>query len=85
MSEAHHQAPSIDEQLQQLLPPPPPPPPPPPDIRIRAGMSVDDVNRALVILTLKHTAGRRRQAAKMLGISMKTLYNWTQRFGIEGS
>lgn len=42
---------------------------------IKVGMSIRDVERMLIEATLEHVAGDKQQAAKILGISLKTLYN----------
>lgn len=39
------------------------------------GASIDEVERALILATMEHTRGHKPAAAKMLGISLKTLYN----------
>jgi DNA-binding NtrC family response regulator len=84
MSVEHHER-SLDAQLMRALTPPPPRLDPLPSVSIEPGMTIDAVNRALLVLTLHHTKGHRIHTAAMLGISPKTLYNWLQRFGLEGS
>jgi DNA-binding NtrC family response regulator len=42
---------------------------------VQAGMSIDDTVRALILATLEQVDGDKREAAKRLGISLKTLYN----------
>jgi len=39
------------------------------------GTSIAQMERALIIATLAHCAGNKRQAADILGVSLKTLYN----------
>ena len=39
------------------------------------GMPLADAQREIIIATLKHFSGNKRQTAKALGISLKTLYN----------
>lgn len=53
-----------------------------PGIQIPVGTSVDQAVRHLVQATLDET-GSFEKAAPMLGISLKTLYNWRQKYGIE--
>lgn len=45
------------------------------DVTIRVGTSLDDAERALIMATLDAVAGSKAQAAQVLGISLKTLYN----------
>jgi len=42
---------------------------------IRAGMSIRDMEQALIQQTIKHVNGNRTEAAKLLGISIRTLRN----------
>ncbi len=42
---------------------------------IAFGKTVEDVERELILTTLKHLEGDKKQAAETLGISLKTLYN----------
>ncbi|MFQ5355102.1 MAG: sigma-54 interaction domain-containing protein [Mariprofundaceae bacterium] len=42
---------------------------------IRAGVSIRDMERALIRQTIKHVRGNRTEAAKLLGISIRTLRN----------
>jgi DNA-binding NtrC family response regulator len=42
---------------------------------ITPGRSIRDVERDLILLTLKHYGGNKRATADTLGISLKTLYN----------
>jgi len=42
---------------------------------VQAGMSIDETVRALILATLEQVDGDKREAAKRLGISLKTLYN----------
>ncbi|MGH7724839.1 MAG: sigma-54-dependent transcriptional regulator [Candidatus Eiseniibacteriota bacterium] len=42
---------------------------------IRAGISLADAERQLIMSTLQHCSGDKRKAAEILGISLKTLYN----------
>jgi DNA-binding NtrC family response regulator len=46
---------------------------------LAAGTTVDEAERALILLTLDHTKGNKTQAAEMLGISVKTLHNKLNR------
>ena len=49
------------------------------------GMTVDDMERKLIDLTLAHTGGNKTKAAAMLGISVKTLHNKLKAAGIEAA
>jgi DNA-binding NtrC family response regulator len=45
------------------------------------GTSVDQGERALIELTLRHTGGNRTRAAAILGVSVKTLFNKLREYG----
>jgi len=45
-----------------------------PSIRVAVGTSIEDVERQLILATLEHVQGKKRSAASLLGISLKTLY-----------
>ena len=45
------------------------------------GNSFWEVEKKLLLATLEHTGGNKRQAAKILGISLKTLYNRLHAYG----
>jgi len=45
------------------------------DLQIRAGITVEAMERSLILETLKSTRWNRTEAAKMLGISIRTLRN----------
>jgi transcriptional regulator with PAS, ATPase and Fis domain len=51
--------------------------------RLEPGMTVDDVERRLIMLTLEHTGNNKTRAAELLGISLKTLHNKLNRFRLE--
>ena len=44
-------------------------------LRIRVGSSIADTERRLILATLEELDGDKKEAAKALGISLKTLYN----------
>ena len=44
-------------------------------LRLRAGMTVEEAERRLILETLTFTDGNKTRAAEMLGISLKTLHN----------
>jgi DNA-binding NtrC family response regulator len=44
-------------------------------LTVRVGSSIADAERALIFATLEHTNGDKPAASKILGISLKTLYN----------
>lgn len=44
-------------------------------MEVRVGSSINEVERRLIQATLAHLDGDKKQAAKVLGISLKTLYN----------
>ena len=44
-------------------------------MHVKVGSSIADVERRLILATLDACEGNKDQAAKVLGISLKTLYN----------
>ena len=50
--------------------------------RAAGGGSLDDVEREAIARTLAEVAGNRRQAAKRLGIGLRTLYEKLKRYGL---
>jgi two-component system, NtrC family, response regulator HydG len=51
-------------------------------LAIPAGMSLDEVERALIVKTLDETGGNRTRAAEILGINRRTLQNKLKQYGI---
>ena len=51
-----------------------------PVVRLRVGMSLAAAEQQLVLATLGELGGNKQAAARMLGISTKTLYNRLQRY-----
>ena len=49
-------------------------------ITVPVGSTIDDAERRLIQATLEYVDGNRKNAAKMLGISAKTLYNKLGRY-----
>jgi DNA-binding NtrC family response regulator len=47
---------------------------------LRLGMSLDNVERELIMRTIDFTGGNKSRAAEVLGISLKTLYNRLERY-----
>ncbi|MBI3048915.1 MAG: sigma-54-dependent Fis family transcriptional regulator [Acidobacteria bacterium] len=52
---------------------------PAPTVALRPGMTVDEAERQLILLTLEHTRDNKTRAAEILGISLKTLHNKLNR------
>jgi DNA-binding NtrC family response regulator len=52
-------------------------------VHLPVGTTVDQAERALIELTLRHTSGNRTRAASILGISIKTLFNKLREYGAE--
>lgn len=52
-----------------------------PGVGIRVGRTVEEVERELIESTLDHFGGDKKQAADILGISLKTLYNRLNSYG----
>jgi DNA-binding NtrC family response regulator len=48
---------------------------------LEPGMRVDEAERALIELTLRHTNNNRTRTAEILGISTKTLFNKLKEYG----
>ena len=51
------------------------PPPRTGSASVEVGSSIAEMEKRLILATLEHTAGDKKQTAKLLGISLKTLYN----------
>ena len=62
---------------------PAPVPEPGTSTALEPGMTVAEAERALIELTLRHTANNRTRAATILGISPKTLFNKLKEYGSE--
>jgi DNA-binding NtrC family response regulator len=63
------------------LPLPLPPPEQGDTYMVRPGMTAEDAERQLILMTLRHTANNRTRAAAMLGLSVKTLFNKLKQYG----
>jgi two-component system response regulator FlrC len=50
---------------------------------IGPGMTISEVEKRLILQTLEHTSQNRSQAARLLGISIRTLRNKLQQFGVK--
>jgi DNA-binding NtrC family response regulator len=57
---------------------------PMPTLTLAPGMTVDEAERRLILLTLEHTNNNKTRAAEVLGISLKTLHNKLNRLRAEG-
>ncbi len=53
------------------------------DVVLQPGQTIEDAERELIRLTLDHVQGNRTRAAKLLGISRKSLYNKIKLYEIE--
>jgi two-component system response regulator HydG len=54
----------------------------PEESMLRAGMSISEAERTLIVKTLEATGGNRTQAAELLGITRKTLQNKIKEYGL---
>jgi DNA-binding NtrC family response regulator len=54
-------------------------------LMIRSGMTVQEMEKALILETLKATQNNRTEAAKLLGISIRTLRNKLHDYRHEGA
>ncbi len=53
------------------------------DLGLSAGVTMREMERKLICRTLENTGGNRTQAAKSLGISLRTLRNKLNEFGLQ--
>lgn len=51
--------------------------------RILAGMTLDDVEKKAIVETLTFVGGNKAKAARVLGISEKSIYNKMKRLGVD--
>ena len=47
---------------------------------LKLGMSLDEVERELILRTIEFAGGNKSRAAEILGVSLKTLYNRLERY-----
>jgi DNA-binding NtrC family response regulator len=52
-----------------------PPMPQQPQVALAPGITVEEAERRLIMMTLEHTRDNKTRAAEILGISLKTLHN----------
>ncbi|MGH8487861.1 MAG: sigma-54-dependent transcriptional regulator [Gammaproteobacteria bacterium] len=50
---------------------------------VQVGVSLKEAERALILATLEHCSGSKQETARMLAISLKTLYNRLKDYGVE--
>ncbi|HBY63044.1 MAG TPA: transcriptional regulator, partial [Solibacterales bacterium] len=50
-------------------------------MRLKVGATVEEAEKQLILLTLKHTKNNKTRAAEILGISLKTLFNKLKEYG----
>jgi DNA-binding NtrC family response regulator len=53
-------------------------------VSLLIGSTVDDIERELVVQTLSRCEGNRTRAARMLGLSVRTLRNKIRLYSAEG-
>ncbi len=53
-----------------------------PTLTLQIGTKIEDIEREVVLRTLSYAGGNKTRAAKMLGISLKTLHNKVNKYGI---
>jgi len=51
-----------------------------PTLTLTPGMTVEEAERRLIMLTLEHTRNNKTRAAEILGISLKTLHNKLHKY-----
>ena len=49
-------------------------------VSLPVGMSMDHAEREMIRTTLRHTSGNKTRAAKILGISLKTMHNKVKKY-----
>lgn len=54
-------------------------------VAVEVGSSIDEAEQALILKTLEDMDGDKKRAAKVLGISLKTLYNRLHEYDEQGS
>jgi DNA-binding NtrC family response regulator len=50
--------------------------------RFQVGMTLDEVEKEYIALTLAHTGGNKKEAAKLLGISRRAIYDKLKHYGL---
>ncbi|MGH7917833.1 MAG: sigma 54-interacting transcriptional regulator, partial [Candidatus Binataceae bacterium] len=50
------------------------------NLELKLGMSLDEVERELILRTIDYAGGNKSRAAEILGVSLKTLYNRLERY-----
>jgi DNA-binding NtrC family response regulator len=50
------------------------------EVTLKPGVTVEEAERQLILLTLKHTNRNRARAAELLGLSVKTLFNKLKQY-----
>ncbi|MBZ0267490.1 sigma-54 dependent transcriptional regulator [bacterium] len=54
-------------------------------LTFEVGTSLSDSEKAIILATLEHHGGNKREAARVLGVSLKTLYNRLKDYGQSAS
>ncbi len=52
-----------------------------PQVQVKFGATVDEAEKALILMTLAQTKNNKTRAAEILGISLKTLFNKLKEYG----
>ena len=52
-------------------------------LQFRIGTALEEIEREVIFATLAHCQGRKKQTAELLGVSVKTLYNRLNDYGME--
>jgi DNA-binding NtrC family response regulator len=53
-----------------------------PEVHLPLGTSLQEAERSVILATLKYVRGKKRSAARVLGISVRTLYNRLRVYGL---
>jgi DNA-binding NtrC family response regulator len=54
-----------------------------PEISFKLGMSIEEIEKDTIIRTLEYSGGNKTEAAKILGISLKTLHNKLKQYKLK--
>ena len=76
--ERFHRIEAGDVPLKDVVPPTDGP-----SVRVSIGSSLEDAERRLILATLEYTRGKKRSAARLLGVSVKTLYNRLKAYNLQ--
>ncbi len=53
-----------------------------PQLNVHVGMSMDEIEREAIKVTIEYTGNNKAQTARILGIGKKTLYRKIEKYGL---